>query len=127
MGFLQQNSIDQQLTDDIPAVDGDVLEKLLAFDQAKTGFVFELVQRFIQEAPKTLGRIQGFYKNDDILSMQREAHTLKSTAGNIGAQRVHVVSEAIEYDQCRDLKLLEQELNLACTHLAPFLAQRRTL
>ena len=49
------------------------------------GLVLELVGMFLQDAPLRMKEIETSLANGDILTLERAAHTLKSSSANIGA------------------------------------------
>jgi HPt (histidine-containing phosphotransfer) domain-containing protein len=55
----------------------------------------EVLRLFLQEAPPRIERLRNAWAGGNIEEMRRVAHSLKGSAGNIGARRL--------YDVCRRL------------------------
>jgi HPt (histidine-containing phosphotransfer) domain-containing protein len=60
------------------------------------GLVLELVGMFLQDAPVRMKEIESSLANGDILTLERAAHTLKSSSANIGAARLSAKCKAME-------------------------------
>lgn len=55
----------------------------------------EVLQLFLDEAPRRMARLNAACEERNAVDLQRNAHSLKGSSGNIGARRM--------YDLCRQL------------------------
>jgi CheY-like chemotaxis protein len=69
-------------------IDQQTIDELRALDEGKTGVLRQLVELFDEEVPKRIKAIGRAQASGDFKWMNREAHTLKSSAGNLGAKRL---------------------------------------
>jgi HPt (histidine-containing phosphotransfer) domain-containing protein len=60
------------------------------------GLVLELVGMFLQDAPLRMREIETSLASGDIGTLERAAHTLKSSSANIGAARFSASCKAME-------------------------------
>jgi HPt (histidine-containing phosphotransfer) domain-containing protein len=60
------------------------------------GLVLELVGMFLQDAPLRMREIETSLVSGDIGTLERAAHTLKSSSANIGASRLSASCKAME-------------------------------
>lgn len=60
------------------------------------GLVLELVEMFLDDAPKRLEEMSQGLDSGDFQLMQRAAHTLKSSAANMGAMVLSHVAKQME-------------------------------
>ncbi|NIP57479.1 MAG: hypothetical protein GWM92_04680, partial [Gemmatimonadetes bacterium] len=58
--------------------------------------VLQLVEIFLEHTPVRMGQIQGGLDETDLEVAERGAHSLKSSAGNLGARRLERVAARIE-------------------------------
>ncbi|MEA3203382.1 MAG: hypothetical protein QOI63_1057 [Thermoplasmata archaeon] len=79
-----------------PAVDEAVLRALLDDMGGDVEVVKELVQSYLGEAPRLLAEARQALAAADALTLQRAAHTLKSTSATFGALQLAEASKAIE-------------------------------
>lgn len=95
--------------EDEPAVDRDVLRQL---DEVLGGEAASVVEFFIEYLPGQLACLHAACDEGNLDTLRREAHSLKGSAGNIGARRLAA--------QCRELEQLasEQRLQEGCAQLA---------
>ena len=56
----------------------------------------EVLTIFLQEVPPRIDRLRTFLAAGNIQEVQRAAHSLKGSAGNIGAHRLHEVCRQID-------------------------------
>ncbi len=84
---------------------------LTAFEELKhmsgADFVVELVDTFLDEAPKLIGQMRTALRDGDAESFRRLAHSLKSNGATFGAGRLS--------QQARELELLGKEGTLSET------------
>jgi HPt (histidine-containing phosphotransfer) domain-containing protein len=66
----------------------------------------EILQMFLQEVPPRIERLRNAWTAGNIEEMRRAAHSLKGSAGNIGAHALHAVCSAID-DQGRSGELAD--------------------
>ncbi len=59
-------------------------------------FVTEMIGMFLQQTPGLLRTLRAGLEANDLRAVQREAHSLKSSAGNFGARVVQELAFAIE-------------------------------
>ncbi len=60
------------------------------------GFLEELKDLFLEQAPAQLGALRRAAREKDALSIVRGAHTLKGSCGEIGASRMVAICVALE-------------------------------
>ena len=56
----------------------------------------EIVQLFLDNVPKRVEQIRGAMDNGDLTEPERGAHSLKSSAANVGAQHLQKISSELE-------------------------------
>jgi HPt (histidine-containing phosphotransfer) domain-containing protein len=56
----------------------------------------EILQMFLQEVPPRIERLRNAWSAGNIEEMRRAAHSLKGSAGNIGAQALHAVCTELD-------------------------------
>lgn len=56
----------------------------------------EVLQMFLQEVPFRVARLRNAWASGDIEEMYRAAHSLKGSAGNIGAERLLGVATRLD-------------------------------
>ncbi len=56
----------------------------------------EIVQLFLDNGPKRVEQIRGAMDNEDLTEPERGAHSLKSSAANVGAQHLQKISSELE-------------------------------
>ncbi|HEX8029997.1 MAG TPA: Hpt domain-containing protein [Vicinamibacterales bacterium] len=56
----------------------------------------EVLTIFLQEVPPRIERLRTSWASGNIQEMQRAAHSLKGSAGNIGAQALHELCRQID-------------------------------
>ncbi len=81
-----------------PAVlDQAVLESLRQLTPSGAPDVLtEVLQMFLQEVPPRVARLRNAWASGDIEEMYRAAHSLKGSAGNIGAERLLGVATRLD-------------------------------
>jgi HPt (histidine-containing phosphotransfer) domain-containing protein len=86
--------------DQIPLIDHNKLDavKELAEPGDADGFFRDLVELFFSRVPILIGEIQEAHRAGDAIGVFKSAHTLKGTAGNLGAMRVMKLAETIEHN-----------------------------
>ena len=99
--------------DQIPLIDHTKLDavKELAEPGDADGFFRDLVELFFSRVPLLIGEMQAANKVGDPVGVSKSAHTLKGTAGNLGAMRVMKLAEIIEQNsRAGDLSQIPQHL-----------------
>ena len=82
---------------DADVLDPAVLETLRQLTEPGEPDVLEEVLRiFLQEAPPRIERLRTSWAAGNIVEMQRAAHSLKGSAGNIGATALHNVCRQLD-------------------------------
>jgi len=77
-----------------PIIDADALERLEEWGGG--ALVLQLVEIFLEHAPERVGQIRSGLDETDLEVAERGAHSLKSSAGNLGARRLERVAARIE-------------------------------
>lgn len=83
---------------DAPAIDPDRWADLAEFDAYDPGTVADLVASFATHAPVRLDALDAAVAARDLPAVERLAHALRGTAGNLGAVRVAQALATIERD-----------------------------
>lgn len=99
--------------DQVPLIDHNKLDavKELAEPGDADGFFRDLVELFFVRVPILIGEMQEASKGGDAVAVSKSAHTLKGTAGNLGAMRVMKLAETIEHSgKTGDLSRIAQLL-----------------
>jgi HPt (histidine-containing phosphotransfer) domain-containing protein len=84
-----------------PAVDREVLMRLLADLGDDPTIIVELIDLFLQDAPTLLADLRRGLAASQAQMAQRAAHTLKSTSASLGAQALAAY--------CHDMEMLASE------------------
>ena len=79
---------------DAPVLDPDALARLHRLGGA--GFVAELLRLFDEQGSARVAAITSAAAAGDLETVRRSAHSLVSTAGNLGARRLQALATAIE-------------------------------
>ena len=73
-----------------PALDPTVIEGLrLLTTPGEPDVLTEVLRMFLMEAPKRMDRLRNAHQAGDIQEVHRSAHSLKGSAGNIGANAMY--------------------------------------
>lgn len=82
-----------------PEAAGEVLEDA-ALDRllriGGQGFLVEMIELFLEHAPQRLAVARQSYDAGDLTTVYRAAHSLKSTAGNLGARLLQGCAAQVE-------------------------------
>ncbi|MBC7659668.1 MAG: Hpt domain-containing protein [Chitinophagaceae bacterium] len=86
--------------DPVPLIDHAKLDavKELAEPGDADGFFKDLVELFFSRVPMLIGEMVDANQKGDPSAISRSAHTLKGTAGNLGAIRVMKLAESLELE-----------------------------
>ena len=79
-----------------PAVDEGVLRALLDDMGGDVEVIKELIQSYLEEAPRLLAEAKAALVGNDAPTFQRAVHTLKSTSATFGAMPLAEASKALE-------------------------------
>ena len=91
-----------------PVLDQSVIESLRQLTPpGEPDVLAQVLQLFLQEVPPRIDRLRNAWIARDIEEVHRAAHSLKGSAGNIGAQRLFAV--------CRQLDDRQQPADSAAT------------
>ncbi|AFY65262.1 response regulator [Geitlerinema sp. PCC 7407] len=81
----------------LPPIVSTLLETLQAqLGDVTTEILAEVIDSYLQEAPALLGQMQQAIAQADALSLQRAAHTLKSSSATVGALGLSRLSQELE-------------------------------
>ena len=109
--------------EDLPLVDLSQIERL--HEWGGPDLQKKMVDLFLTHAQERLDQIREGVTTGDAVKAETGAHTLKSSAGNVGAQRVQVLARDAEAlaeagsmgDVEAMLPTLQEEFDAACTAL----------
>jgi HPt (histidine-containing phosphotransfer) domain-containing protein len=94
-------------------LDMQIIEELLSFaDDGDPELLVDLIQMFLDDAPKKVEAIQTGLRGGDFEAMERAAHSLKGSSGNLGAKLLQ--------DACEQMQLASRQH--AAGQLAPIAA-----
>lgn len=84
------------MTDDGVVLDAAVLDTLRQLTMpGEPDVLGEVLTVFLQETPSRMERLRNAWAAGDIEQMQRAAHSLKGSAGNIGARAMFAVCKTL--------------------------------
>lgn len=90
----------------LTVLDGEVLETLrMLTGEGEPDVLTEVLCLFRDDAPSRVGAIVSACRGGDVHGVLAAAHSLKGSAGNIGACALHIV--------CRDIEAAAREGDLA--------------
>lgn len=78
----------------MPVIDQATFEELKQMSGAD--FINELIDAFLEDAPKMLGQMQAALATRDVESFRRNAHSLKSNANTFGAVELAALAKELE-------------------------------
>jgi HPt (histidine-containing phosphotransfer) domain-containing protein len=79
------------------ALDQAPLDELRSLDpDGSGGILAQIINVYLDDAPKLIAQIQSSLAAKDIASMTRHAHSLKSSSLSVGASRVGEIAKDIE-------------------------------
>ena len=78
----------------MPVIDKATFEELKQMSGAD--FINELIEAFLEDAPKMLGQMQAALATRDVESFRRNAHSLKSNANTFGAVELAALAKELE-------------------------------
>ena len=68
-----------------------------AQEQGEPDFVVELIDLYLDEAPRFFSSIREGLANDDWLSAKRAAHSLRGSSSNLGILQLALIADALEH------------------------------
>jgi HPt (histidine-containing phosphotransfer) domain-containing protein len=66
-------------------IDTEVLDRLAELGGDDSGFVYELVEIFLEDTAERITNLGHAFESGDLEVLEQEAHTLKSSSANVGA------------------------------------------
>ncbi len=97
----------------IPVLEEKTLFQLQSLDSADDGgFLQELIDLFIQQAPDIVASIKTSLQNKDSKSLEHFAHKLKGFSRNLGVEKLATVCEFLEKDPDELLSDFDSDLSL---------------
>ena len=76
-----------------------VIDKI-TFDELKQmsgeDFINELIDTFLEDAPKMIAEIKSAYTSNNVESFRRAAHSMKSNAATFGASQLAALAKELE-------------------------------
>ena len=107
-----------KLLAEVPVIDAAKLQSIKDLGEPgdADGFFRDLLKLFFDRAPILLADIDKAQKTQDALQLERAAHAMKGTAGNLGAMQIMKIAEELEQmgrdGQLRGSDKLASELHL---------------
>jgi len=107
-------------------LDHSMIEELRGLDDGQGAVLAQLVQLFVGGAPERLAAMQAALAQGDFEQLSRHAHSLKSSAANLGAARMAACCQRLEdagrspagrEQAAGDLEALGRECASACAEL----------
>jgi len=112
---------------DESGLDTAAIDKLRQLGGEK--FVGDMIGLFFQYAPERLAAARAAKQAGDLQAVEKAAHALKSSAGQIGARRVQDLATQIEKlameQQADAIGLLLPQLEEAITQVKPLLERKQ--
>lgn len=78
-------------------LDPNAIEALRALNLDDGAFFFDLIQIYLDDAPKRIAEIEHALAEGDAPQLALAAHSLKGSSANFGAHRLCVLSERLEH------------------------------
>ncbi len=115
-----------QIPDDVPAFDQEIIDSLVEMvGKEMLGSVYE---DFENEATEQIENTRLAYQNKDVISLQKELHTLKGNSGTIGLMRIHEVVKDIEVPaKTGDLHQFEEKFEVLIQEFDDFKTNYRLM
>jgi PAS domain S-box-containing protein len=83
-----------EIPGEIPAFDKEVIESLR--EMVGQEMLLSVFEDFEKEAEEQITNSETAYHQNDVVSIQKELHTLKGNSGTIGLMRIHEITKEIE-------------------------------
>ena len=104
-------------------IDSEAIERLRKLGGDK--FVIELIDTFLQHASQKMGEALTGEREGNLETIERSVHSMKSSAGNLGAQKMQdfaaQIEELAEKGQAEPIPSLMRELENAFERVKPIL------
>ena len=80
------------------AATGGVFDQVAALRRVEgdTELLLEIIEVFLDDSPRLMGRIREALKRKDLKSLEQAAHTLKGSVGNFGAPIAYAAALKLE-------------------------------
>jgi HPt (histidine-containing phosphotransfer) domain-containing protein len=79
------------------ALDKNALNELRELDpDGSSGLVVQIIESYLSDSTKLIQQIRTAFSANDIVTLTRNAHTLKSTSLTVGATRVGEIAKELE-------------------------------
>ncbi len=115
------------MTEESRLLDPSALERLL--DWGGQDLVGKMIDLFSENAPGKVNQIRQGVHEGDLRLVERGAHSLKSSSGNVGAERVRSLAQRIEAlaeaGEGEEVPHLLEELDKTLARTVPALAERK--
>jgi HPt (histidine-containing phosphotransfer) domain-containing protein len=80
-----------------PILDMSMVEELLSFaDEGDPELLLDLIRMFLDDGPTKVHSVSEGLKNGDFDQMERAAHSLKGSSGNLGARALQETCELLQ-------------------------------
>jgi HPt (histidine-containing phosphotransfer) domain-containing protein len=79
-------------------LDRDAIDRLLEITGGDAGFVDELIDTYLEDAETQLAALREAARAGDVASMERPAHSLKSSSATVGAMALAELCRSLEAD-----------------------------
>jgi HPt (histidine-containing phosphotransfer) domain-containing protein len=112
---------------ELPASDSSALDRLRRFGGGK--LLGEMIALFLMAAPERVGAARAGYGRGDATEVERALHSLKSSAGQLGALRLQRLSERGEQlarsSKLDEMPTLLQDLDAELVRVREWLSKAR--
>ncbi len=78
----------------MPVIDKTIFDELK--EMSGDDFINELIDTFLEDAPKMIAEIKSAYASGNVNSFRRAAHSMKSNAATFGASQLAVLAKELE-------------------------------
>jgi HPt (histidine-containing phosphotransfer) domain-containing protein len=80
-----------------PVLDPDVIESLRQLTpKGEPDVLKELLTLFLEDAPARIEKLRAGWQAGDAVAVQRAAHSMKGSSGNIGATQLYAVCSRLD-------------------------------
>ncbi|HSJ23982.1 MAG TPA: Hpt domain-containing protein [Longimicrobiales bacterium] len=113
------------MKDELPVVEDAAIERLVRL--GGPDLVRQMADLYFQHGPERLDLLRQGVEADDASSVERAAHALKSSAGNLGARRLQRTADMVEALAAEGVIETELIARLRTDHAASVSALRSIL
>lgn len=78
------------------SIDPSAIEALRALNPGDDSFLHDLIQIYLEDAPKRIAEIEQSLAAGDLRRLTLAAHSLKGSSSNFGAHQLRALSEQLE-------------------------------